>query len=202
MLKFSGSSYACQVWLERGVLFGRPSPAAVGRRLGCRSTLMREGTTHSAVLAHVPKWCVSAVAPAGGRHTTTSFKPWGGCPPQSSQHRHAQSSGGRGVTDTDTSMLQVERNVRSKIWWFTEFCVSHYVSHFTAFFIVVGAKTSTAKSCMRLTFASRCARQRWQRCSDVGVGRVYASLVLGVGLSFTPALPGARQARSGSPREL
>ena len=115
MLKFSGSSYACQVWLERGVLFGRPSPAAVGRRLGCRSTLMREGTTHSAVLAHVPKWCVSAVAPAGGRHTTTSFKPWGGCPPQSSQHRHAQSSGGRGVTDTDTSMLQVERNVRSKI---------------------------------------------------------------------------------------
>ncbi|EGB07593.1 hypothetical protein AURANDRAFT_27483, partial [Aureococcus anophagefferens] len=27
-------------------------------------------------------------------------------------------------------------------------CNSHYVSHFAAFFIVVGAKTSAGKSCM------------------------------------------------------
>jgi len=35
-----------------------------------------------------------------------------------------------------------ERNMRSKIWWFTEFCNSHYVSHFAAFFIVARAKIS------------------------------------------------------------
>ena len=43
-------------------------------------------------------------------------------------------------------------NVRSKIWWFTRICRSHYVSHFAAFFIVVGAKTSVAES--RMAFAS------------------------------------------------
>ena len=36
-------------------------------------------------------------------------------------------------------------NVRSKIWWFTESCNSHYVSHFAAFFIVQGAKRSIVK---------------------------------------------------------
>ena len=40
-----------------------------------------------------------------------------------------------------------KRNMRSKIWWFTEFCNSHYVSHFAAFFIVVRAKISVAVSC-------------------------------------------------------
>ena len=50
-----------------------------------------------------------------------------------------------------------ECNVRSKIWWFSRICGSHYVSHFAAFFIVVGAKTSIAESCM--AFAS-CARGR------------------------------------------
>ncbi len=39
-----------------------------------------------------------------------------------------------------------KRNVRSKIWWFTEFCNSHYVSHFAAFFIVTRAKTSIVES--------------------------------------------------------
>ena len=42
------------------------------------------------------------------------------------------------------------RNLRSKIWWFTEFCNSHYVSHFAAFFIVAGTKISVAKSCFAL----------------------------------------------------
>ena len=38
-------------------------------------------------------------------------------------------------------------NVRSKIWWFTESCNSHYVSHFAAFFIVLWAKRSIVKWC-------------------------------------------------------
>ena len=35
-----------------------------------------------------------------------------------------------------------KRKMRSKIRWLAGFCNSHYVSHFAAFFIVVGAKTS------------------------------------------------------------
>ena len=42
----------------------------------------------------------------------------------------------------------VGRNMRSKIRWFTEFCNSHYVSHFAAFFIVTGAKISVVESCL------------------------------------------------------
>ena len=55
-----------------------------------------------------------------------------------------------GFADTQISILPgISRkcNVRSKIWWFTKICNSHYVSHFAAFFIVVGAKTSVAESC-------------------------------------------------------
>ena len=52
------------------------------------------------------------------------------------------------ITDTQTGMLLKEkRNMRSKIWWLTEFCNSHYVSHFAAFFIVARAKISVAESC-------------------------------------------------------
>ena len=53
-------------------------------------------------------------------------------------------------TDTQRGVLSGlsrERNLRSKIWWFTEFCNSHYVSHFAAFFIVARTKISVAKSC-------------------------------------------------------
>ena len=45
-----------------------------------------------------------------------------------------------------------KRNLRSKIWWFTESCNSHYVSHFAAFFIVARAKISIAKSCTFFMF--------------------------------------------------
>ena len=38
------------------------------------------------------------------------------------------------------------RKVRSKIRWFTEFCNSHYLSHFAAFFIDARAKRSVVKS--------------------------------------------------------
>ena len=58
-------------------------------------------------------------------------------------------------TDTQRGVLtglSRERNLRSKIWWFTEFCNSHYVSHFAAFFIVTGTKISVAKSCFSFVF--------------------------------------------------
>jgi len=64
-----------------------------------------------------------------------------------------------GFTNTQISMLPDsfwERNVRSKFWWFTRFCNSYYVSHFAALFIVVGAETSIAESCM--SFFSRFLR--------------------------------------------
>jgi hypothetical protein len=40
------------------------------------------------------------------------------------------------------------RKLRSKIWWFTDMCNSHYVSHFAAFFIVQRAKISIVKNCV------------------------------------------------------
>ena len=55
-------------------------------------------------------------------------------------------------TDTQRGVLtglSRKRNLRSKIWWFTEFCNSHYVSHFAAFFIVTRTKISVAKNCSR-----------------------------------------------------
>ena len=63
------------------------------------------------------------------------------------------SNGWVGFRDTQISMLlgiTQKRNVRSKFWWFTRSCNSHYVSHFAAFFIVVGSKTSIAESCNEL----------------------------------------------------
>ena len=43
-----------------------------------------------------------------------------------------------------------ERKVRSKIRWFTEFCNSHYLSQFAAFFIDARAKRSVVKSCINI----------------------------------------------------
>jgi len=69
---------------------------------------------------------------------------------QQQQQSWRSSSVGRVVsTDTPTSMLpgnSRKRKMRSKFWWFTGFCKSQDVSHFAAFFIVVGAKTSVAES--------------------------------------------------------
>ena len=45
--------------------------------------------------------------------------------------------------------------MRSKIRWFTEFCNSHYVSHFAAFFIVTRAKISVVESCPLFVVACR-----------------------------------------------
>ena len=55
-----------------------------------------------------------------------------------------------GWTDTPTDILPKGKcKMRSKFWWLTGFCNSHDVSHFTAFFIVVGAKTSIEPSVNR-----------------------------------------------------
>ena len=40
------------------------------------------------------------------------------------------------------------RRMRSKIYWFSEFCNSQCLSHFAASFIVIQAKTSVAESCI------------------------------------------------------
>ena len=47
-----------------------------------------------------------------------------------------------------------ENNMRSKSRWFAEFCNSHYVSHFAAFFIVARAKISVVESFGYLFFFS------------------------------------------------
>ena len=52
-----------------------------------------------------------------------------------------------------------KRKMRSKVRWLAGFCNSHYVSHFAASFIDVGAKTSIAESgnlykfCIKFVFA-------------------------------------------------
>ena len=52
-------------------------------------------------------------------------------------------------TDTQTSILlshPQECNLRSRFWWFAQFCNSHYVSHFAALFIIIGTKISVVES--------------------------------------------------------
>ena len=63
-----------------------------------------------------------------------------------------------------------KRNVRSKIWWFTEFCNSHYVSHFAAFFIVARAKISIVES---YSFVMVLVQPVLPSCSRFQIRRVY-----------------------------
>ena len=54
--------------------------------------------------------------------------------------------------DTEAGMLSGisrKRSIRSRTYWFTEFCNSQCLSHFAAPFIVVRAETSVAESCMQ-----------------------------------------------------
>lgn len=65
---------------------------------------------------------------------------------------------GKRVKDTDADILPGRTrkcNMRSKFRWLTELCNSHYVSQFTAFFIDVRAKTSTAESMWKLRISLR-----------------------------------------------
>ena len=71
------------------------------------------------------------------------------------KQKHCTLQRWEGSTDTQTNMLpgiSWERSVRSKVWWFTRFCNLFYVSHFAVFFIVVGAKTSVAESCILIVY--------------------------------------------------
>ena len=66
-----------------------------------------------------------------------------------------------GLCETDTernvpSGKTRRRQLRSRIWWFTEFCNSHYVSHFAALFIVTRTKISVAKSCFLFCLLTYC----------------------------------------------
>ena len=76
-------------------------------------------------------------------------------------------------TDTQRGVatgLSRGRNLRSKIWWFTEFCNSHYLSHFAAFFIVTRTKISIAYSCwlFRICFV-QLAHESGHRHSTIGL---------------------------------
>ena len=42
--------------------------------------------------------------------------------------------------------ISPKRGMRSKIWWLAEFCNSHCVSHFAAFFIGMGTKISIVEN--------------------------------------------------------
>ena len=57
-------------------------------------------------------------------------------------------------SDRHAPWISRERNLRSKIRWFTEFCNSHYLSQLATFFIDARAKRSTVKSCIVFTFIS------------------------------------------------
>ncbi len=57
------------------------------------------------------------------------------------------------------------RQLRSKIWWLAEFCNSHCVSHFAAFFIVMGTKISIVENflCLKWKFCLRFLH-RFNKC--------------------------------------
>ena len=116
------------------------------------------------------------------------------------------SSGWVGFRNTQISMLlgiTQKRNVRSKFWWFTRSCNSHYVSHFAAFFIVVGSKTSIAESCNEFY-----NRTQTPKALPRGSGRGVNHAAVLVQLSFcfvlggTEQRPQATRARSRMPQHL
>lgn len=64
-------------------------------------------------------------------------------------HRESREEQTYKSNHTPTSILPTRRrkcNMRSKIQWLTDFCSSHYISQFAAFFIDSRAKISIVKS--------------------------------------------------------
>ena len=64
----------------------------------------------------------------------------------------------RKVIDTEEGILSgISRkcSIRSRSYWFTEFCNSQCLSHFAAPFIVVRAETSVAESCILKSMVTR-----------------------------------------------
>jgi hypothetical protein len=59
--------------------------------------------------------------------------------------------------------ISSDRGMRSKIWWLAEFCNSHCVSHFAAFFIVMGTKISIVEN-FRFLFLNNLVISFWILC--------------------------------------
>ena len=92
-----------------------------------------------------------------------------------------------GFNDTETDMLHdrkvMKRHLRSRIWWFTESCNSHYVSHLAALFIVAGTKISVAESCFRLglRWKSAAALNKEKQAAQVQIWfRLFKTVVFGI----------------------
>ena len=142
MLKFSGYPYPIR---------GRPLEVLVARRAApgdqCELyKLLRRGRRRCC-----RRWSAGRAAPPPGE---------GGDEMALAQGRGPSSPGGKGGprgskrrSDGHGRRITGGRKVRSKIRWFTEFCNSHYVSHFAAFFIDARAKRSVAKSFYSLKFS-------------------------------------------------
>ena len=60
-------------------------------------------------------------------------------------------------------------SIRSRSYWFTEFCNSQCLSHFAAPFIVVRAETSVAESCNSVESSPPARAPRNERC-ERGMG--------------------------------
>ena len=154
MLKFSGSS--CLIWDQKKntaikiLLCSKVTP---------KKTIPVEGQTRPRVLhiiyALPSRPVVQKSFPEKNQCTFSSVIYWNH--PKIFEWRQTiQQNCWERFTDTQTNMLpEWKRNVRSKFEWFTRSCNSHYVSHFAAFFIVVGAKTSIAESCKIIRFQIR-----------------------------------------------
>ena len=130
MLKFSGYPYPIrgrtkEVWVSRR--------AAPGDQ--CECILLRRGRR---------RCCRRCSAGRAALESGTRW-PKAGAPPTPSR-----ALGGSRVSkrrsDGHGRRITGGRKVRSKIRWFTEFCNSHYVSHFAAFFIDARAKRSIVES--------------------------------------------------------
>jgi hypothetical protein len=162
MLKFGGSSYL--IWdpiggvkgtLRWNKVFIKPikiTALLISYRFNIESRV--NNITIAGMRSCV--WCIISQSPEFQERITTHFRVLSSNPRvQRNSHVVKHWIGWVGFADTQISILPgVSRkcNVRSKIWWFTKICNSHYVSHFAAFFIVVGTKTSVAES--RMAFAS------------------------------------------------
>ena len=69
------------------------------------------------------------------------------------------------------SGISRKRSMRSRFYWFTEFCNSQCLSHFAAPFIVVRAETSIAESCNKNEACQRqCMMKRKKETSSASNG--------------------------------
>ena len=64
-------------------------------------------------------------------------------------------------SDRHAPWVSRERNLRSKIRWFTEFCNSHYLSQLATFVIEARTKRFTVRSCHSVKFSTRVAKINW-----------------------------------------